>query len=310
VNEHLSLHQLKLFCAVVDHGSYVEAAKELFMTQPSLSLQIKSLQKILSTPLFERRGNRLHLTESGKITYEYAKNILLLEQKLKSAIQEIQEGDQGTLSIGCSRTFGRYILLQILDHFLEDNKKVQVSVVHKDTESIYNQVLNKILDVGIITSDESVPLPPGLQVRKFRHDHWCLVSSSQAPWANQKWIHRNLFRTVPLISALKNTIHWRLIQKILFYLNISEEDYCIQLRMEDLEAIKIGVLKGLGIAFLPYTLVQEELERGDLVEFLFPDHSHPPLDCLIVTQKDTIQRPIVQKFIDFFHKTFPFDPNS
>lgn len=305
MNEHLNLHQLELFCAVVDHGSYVDTAKDLMMTQPALSLQVKSLQSFLSATLFERRGNRLYLTEAGRITYEFAKDILAMEEKLKHSLTELNQGDQGNLSIGSSRPFGRYILPHLVATYLQAFEKVNVSVVYKDTEAVYEQVLNRILDIGIVTSDESVPLPAGLQATLLRHDYWCLVSSTHAPWANHREIRPSLFQDAPLISAVTHSTHWKLIQNILRHLDIQEGDYTIRLRMEDLESIKVVVQKGLGMAFLPHTAVARELESGQLVEFAFPDGRYPPLDCVVVTQTKAPLRPTVQKFLDYLSTSLP-----
>ncbi|WP_067934402.1 LysR family transcriptional regulator [Alicyclobacillus kakegawensis] len=302
--EHLSLHQLELFCAVVEYGSYVETARHLMMTQPALSLQVKSLQTALGTQLFERRGNRLVLTETGQITYEFARNLLALENQLRSTVDDFMHADHGSLSIGSSRPFGRYFIPSVVCEYVQAFENVDVSVVYKDTETIYNQVLNRILDVGVVTSDEAVPVPPGLQSTRLRHDHWCLVSSAERPWTEPRRIDKALFQRAPLVTAVSHSTHWKLIQKILNRLGIHAGDYTIRLRMEDLESIKVVVQRGLGIAFLPYTAVQQELANGQLVEFPFPD-GHPPLNCVIVTLDNNRSRPIVQRFVEFLLERFP-----
>ncbi|WAH35642.1 LysR family transcriptional regulator [Alicyclobacillus dauci] len=305
MDERLSLHQLELFCSVVDHGSYVETAKDLMMTQPALSLQVKSLQTALSTKLFERRGNRMYLTETGKMTYDFAVDILSLEKKLRSTIMEMNDCDHGNLSIGSNRPFGRYFLPSLITSYMEAYENVQVSVVYKDTETIYSQMSNKILDVGVVTSDDTVPVPSDLNATMLRHDHWCLVCSRNSPWSNYGVIDKSLFEAAPLVSAVTHSTHWKLIQKILINLGITDGQYHIRLRMEDLESIKYVVLKGLGIAFLPHTAVRRELENKQLIEFPFPDGTHPALNCVIVTQRSGKLRPTVQNFLDFLLETFP-----
>ncbi|MCL6598123.1 MAG: LysR family transcriptional regulator [Alicyclobacillus macrosporangiidus] len=309
MNDHLSLHQLKLFCAVVENGSYVDTAKQLMMTQPALSLQVKSLQMALGTRLFERRSNRLVLTETGRLTYELARNILALEQRLKSTVKDLMHADHGSISIGSFRPFGRYFIPYIVSEYLQQFEYVDVSVVYKDTETIYNHVLNRILDVGVVASDDAVPVPPGLRTTKLRHDHWCLVSSPDRPWIEPRRIDKALFQRAPLITAVSHSTHWKLIQKILSNLGLRPSDYTIRLRMDDLESIKVVVLRGLGIAFLPYTSVQSELATGRLVEYPFPD-GHPPLNCVIVTLDSRSSRPTVQRFVEFVLERFPLSADS
>ncbi|WP_026961608.1 LysR family transcriptional regulator [Alicyclobacillus herbarius] len=309
MNEHLSLHQLELFCAVVDHGSYVNAARELMMTQPALSLQVKSLQKALGTQLFERRGNRITLTETGRTTYEFAQNLLTLEHHLKTTVQDLMQSRHGTISIGSSRPFGRYFVPLVISEFLQLHDGIDVSVIYKDTETIYNHVLNRILDVGIVTSDEVVPLPDRLNAIKLRHDYWCLVSNADQPWSKASQIDKELFQRAPLITAVAHSTHWKLIQKILDTLGIAPFDYRIRLRMEDLESIKVVVQHGLGIAFLPYTAVRNELANGQLIEFQFPN-GRPPLNCVIITLNSQHYRPAVQRFMEFLLERFPVSPEQ
>lgn len=306
MNDHLSLHQLELFCAVVDHGSYVATAKQLMVTQPAVSLQVKALQTTLGTQFFERKNNRMNLTQTGRITYEFAQNLLALEQQLKKTVEGVMKSEQGEISIGSARPFGKYFIPLIVSEFLQEHERMDVSVVFNDTETIYNQVLNRILDVGVVTSDEALPLPPGLHATELRHDYWCLVSAVDRPWSDVSRISKQLFARAPFITAVSHSPHWKLIHNILTSIELEPTDYQIRLRMEDLEAIKVVVQHGLGIAFLPYSSVKNELTSGQLMEFAFPDE-HPSLNCVIVTMDHMKNRPAVQRFTSFLSERFPLN---
>lgn len=295
---HLSLHQLELFCAVAEHGSFVEAARRLYLTQPSLSGQVKALERVLGVKLFERRYGRTVLTEAGRISYDFAQNLLTLERRFRAAVEDFVKPEFGTLAIGSSRPFGRNVIPDVVSEFVRAHEQVEVSVVYKDTEALYQELLNRTLDVGVVTGDASIPVPPGLEAVTLPYDHWTLVASKDAPWAQHPCLEPELFAQAPLITGVQHSTHWKLIQKLLADLGLRPGDYTVRLRMEDLDAIKVTVLGGLGIAFLPFSLVQDEIRRGELVAFAFP-REEPPLHCVIVAMPQSQLRPTVSHFVEF-----------
>ncbi|MCL6592550.1 MAG: LysR family transcriptional regulator [Alicyclobacillus sp.] len=299
----LSLHQLDLFCTVVDHGSYVEAAKRLNVTQPALSLQVKALQNALGSPLLVRKGNKLFLTESGRIVYQYGRDILALEDRLRTALQELVNPRESQLAVGSNRAFGFQLDPLIARFAGEVDHNIQVSVVYKDTESLYSGVANQLLDLGIVTRDESIPIPPGLEVRPLCRDTWRLVSRCDPPWvARHKFIGRDLFAVAPLIGPVKPSPHWRIVHQLLARSGVRDSDCTVRLRLQDLESIKQMVLRGLGIAFLPYAAVSSELASGQLCEFNFPDGLHPPLEFLLITREPPHSRPALQRFVEYLYE--------
>ncbi|MCL6592503.1 MAG: LysR family transcriptional regulator [Alicyclobacillus sp.] len=299
----LSLHQLDLFCTVVDHGSYVEAAKRLNVTQPALSLQVKALQNALGVSLLVRKGNRLFLTESGRIVYQYGRDILALEDRLRTALQELVNPQESQLAVGSNRAFG-FQLDPLIARFTRDvDQHMQISVVYKDTESLYSGVANQLLDLGIVTRDESIPVPPGLEARPLCQDTWRLVSRSDAPWVSDHTsLGRDLFAAAPLIGPVKPSPHWRIVRQLLTRSGVHDNDCTVRLRLQDLESIKQMVLRGLGIAFLPYAAVRGELASGQLCEFNFPDGFHPPLEFLLITREPPQSRPALQRFVDYLYE--------
>jgi len=101
---------LKIFVTVVEHKNFSRAAEELYLSQPSVSLQIRNLENQLGTKLINRSPKHLELTQSGEIFYGYAKNILLLYDKAKEEIDQLSNVVTGGLKVGASNTVGEYIL--------------------------------------------------------------------------------------------------------------------------------------------------------------------------------------------------------
>src|SRR5260221_13596681 len=91
----MEIHQLRYFCAVARTGSFTRAAEQLGIAQPSLSQQIRVLEKQVSTPLFERLGRSVRLTAYGEALYQPALAILQQVTEAQAAIFELQQGEDG-----------------------------------------------------------------------------------------------------------------------------------------------------------------------------------------------------------------------
>src|SRR6184192_3966394 len=94
--------QLAAFCAVVERRSFSQAADQLGVTQPAVSLQIRSLEQRLGQQLLDRSGRRVEPTEAGLRVYRGAQRLLAVEEQLLAEVAESEEDIRGTLSIGAS----------------------------------------------------------------------------------------------------------------------------------------------------------------------------------------------------------------
>ncbi|MCL6633801.1 MAG: LysR family transcriptional regulator [Alicyclobacillus herbarius] len=285
MDEPLKLNQLQLFCSVVDNGGYTKASEHLNMTQPAVSQQVRSLERQLGTKLFVRRGNQVVPSEAGKVVYEYAQNMLRLDIRLKSAIRSLSSRTSETVVIGSNRPFGRYLLPGILVHYSREFPEVRIDVHYANSQEICEQVINNVVDMGLVAWDPSIELPQGLTARVIRNDPWCLVAASDTDWIrNHNVVSRSLVQTAPLISSTESSTNWKIIQRILNELDIGMEDYQVRLRLDDIESIKQIVLQGIGIAFLQLSAIQQELQEGRLSQFSFPKGYQPALSYIIVTK--------------------------
>src|SRR5215467_3161523 len=96
----MELHQLRYFVTVVRDGTFTKAAERLYITQPSLSEQIRKLETELGSPLFQRLGRRLALTGAGQAFLPHAERVMLEVQQAQARVQEVQGLRRGSLAIG------------------------------------------------------------------------------------------------------------------------------------------------------------------------------------------------------------------
>jgi DNA-binding transcriptional LysR family regulator len=109
-----TLQQLRILKAVATEKSFTKAAEILYISQPSLSKQIKTLEKNLDILLINRENNKISLTENGKIFLQYSERILALCEESCRALIDLKNGDRGNLTVGASQTIGTYLMPRFL----------------------------------------------------------------------------------------------------------------------------------------------------------------------------------------------------
>src|SRR3954454_5591574 len=114
----MDTRQLAAFCEVVDRKSFSQAAERLGVTQPAVSLQVRSLEKRLGTQLLDRSGRRVEPTEAGQRLYRSAQRLLAMEEQLLADLGGETEGDlSGRLEIGASTGPGGTVIPVVLCEF-------------------------------------------------------------------------------------------------------------------------------------------------------------------------------------------------
>src|SRR5438309_8061573 len=147
----MDTRQLAAFCAVVERKSFSQAAERLGVTQPAVSLQIRSLEQRLGRQLLDRSGRRVEPTEAGLKLYASAQKLLALEENL---LEELASGDEGevtgTLELGASTGPGGTVVPLLLCEFQERNPAVRVRLSVSDTQTVVDQVADRQLELGIV----------------------------------------------------------------------------------------------------------------------------------------------------------------
>ena len=113
----MNFNQLRIFYSVARNNSVTLAAKELFLTQPAVSIQIHLLEENYSVKLFNRSGKGITITEEGKLLLSYAERVFNLSGEMEEALRQMKSLDRGRLKIGSSRTIGSYYLPQLFEIF-------------------------------------------------------------------------------------------------------------------------------------------------------------------------------------------------
>ncbi|GAC1383732.1 MAG: LysR family transcriptional regulator [Hymenobacter sp.] len=148
----MSDFRLRVFQAVARHLSFTKAAQELFVTQPAVTKHLHELEKQYGQRLLERRGNRVALTEAGRLLQAHADTVAAAEQHLEDQLHALRDPDEaaGRLRLGASTTLAQYVLPPLLPAFQQRHTKVALSLRNANSEHIAEALLGGQLDLGFV----------------------------------------------------------------------------------------------------------------------------------------------------------------
>jgi DNA-binding transcriptional LysR family regulator len=170
--EVLDYHKLRIFKAVADLKSFSKAAQMLFLSQPTVTLQIKKIENYLGMTLFRRHKSNLELTEEGKVLYQFASKIIEDYMNMEENLKNVKK--TSVLYIGCSSTIGDYLLPKIITKFLSENPEVSIKIFIGNSKEVEDGVLSKIFNIGLV---EDNIISNKLDVSEFYEDEIILIAS-------------------------------------------------------------------------------------------------------------------------------------
>lgn len=252
----MNIRHLKIFITVADCGKMCMAAKELFISQPSVSQAIKELEDYYDIKLFERLSRKLYITESGTMLLKYARHIVQSFDEMEVNLGKMSENV--TLRIGATITVGTCILQPIINKFEEKEQNVFTKVEINNTNIIENMLLHSQLDVGILEGKVSNPDFTKIPIYK---DKLVTVVGKNHPFYNKDFIELNDLMGQDLICREEGSGGRELFNTVLEENNISMN---IKWSCTTTEAIKSAAIWGQGIAVLSKLLVEEEVKNKTL----------------------------------------------
>jgi DNA-binding transcriptional LysR family regulator len=257
----MDTRQLAAFCAVVDRKSFSQAAEQLGVTQPAVSLQIRSLEKRLGQRLLDRSGRRVEPTEAGQRLYRSAQRLLALEEQLLEEVAGDGDGElRGRLEIGCSTGPGATVLPLLLCQFQEANPEVSISLSVNDTQHVIDLVANRELELGVVgaaTRHRSVSFEP------FFRDEVVLAVPADHRFAG-KTIGLDELRQETLILMQEGAGVRQMIEDELRGAGLRVRDLDVRLELGLQESVKAAVAAGHGVTFISRSSMEPELAAGSL----------------------------------------------
>ena len=255
-----TLQQLRILKAIATEKSFTKAAEILYLSQPSLSKQIKTLETNLDIMLLNREKNKISLTENGKIFLEYSERILALCEESCRTLVDLKNGDRGYLIIGASQTIGTYLMPRMLTLFAQNYPQINLKVQVNSTKIIAKGILNQEIDIAVVGGEISDDLKKNLKMEPFVYDELNLIVSKSHPFANKKKINKEDLYCLDFITLNSNSSIKKFIDNILIQNQIEINQLNTIIQLNSIEGIKTAVSLGLGAAFLSSSAIEKEVK--------------------------------------------------
>jgi DNA-binding transcriptional LysR family regulator len=255
-----TLQQLRILRAVATEKNFTKAAAVLYLSQPSLSKQIKTLEKNLDILLINRERNNISLTESGKVLLQYSERILALCEESCRALIDLKNGDRGNLTVGASQTIGTYLMPRILALFAQNYPQIDLKVQVNSTRVIAKHIINREIDIAVVGGEISDDLKKNLTIQPFVYDELSLIISKSHPFAKKKIINKEDLYCLNFITLNSNSTIKKFIDNILIQNQIETKQLKTILQLNSIEGIKTAVGLGLGAAFVSSSAIEKEIK--------------------------------------------------
>ncbi len=284
----MNLRHLQIFIKVYETKNMSQAAKELYIAQPSISLAIKEIEEHYNTKLFDRIGKHLYPTDTAHTYYQYAKHVIDLYDEME---ESMMNNESMELRIGSSITIGNYILPDILKVFKTQYPDIQFHITINNSQYIEQAIYQNDIDLAIIETD---PINYDIIKIPFMKDHLytiCsldnLLTQLEHPTLNDI-IHENF------IMREEGSSVYKLVNSIFVSHQLNIKPSC---QSTSTQAIIRAVENNLGISTLPYLLIKPALDDKRITTIPI-EELHIERNYHIIYHKNKYLTPLALKFIE------------
>jgi DNA-binding transcriptional LysR family regulator len=249
---------LRYFACVAEHGSFTAAARELHVSQPSLSVAVKKLEEALGAPLLHRGRQGVTLTRAGEILLEHTRQADRALEAAKEELLALETEPRGKFTLGAHESLAAYFLPGFMARFLERYPKVELSLHNGNSRDVERAVVERRIDVGLVVNPSR---HPDCVVVDLFEDRVGFVVTSALRRRARGSAH-DLIARVPLVHVpvLRQT------QYLLGALATAGLEPPSQLTCSSMELVKSLVLDGVGVGVLPFRVAGHGVSSGRLVQ--------------------------------------------
>lgn len=254
----VSFRQLQVFESIARTGSFTSAARELYLTQPTVSQQMKKLEEGIGVTLFDQVGRKIYLTEAGKALLESCREIFHSIAGFEDTVIKSTDLESGELSLS-GVTTTEYFIPLLLSIFCRRYPMVNVRLTISDRDSVFERVHGNKDDLYLVSQ---LPDIDNLCSESFMNNPLVIVCNPDHPLANERSILFEQLLNEDILLREENSGTCIALQN---YLNDKHFKIKARMRFNSNEAIRQGVINSLGIALLSMYVVQDDVKEGRLV---------------------------------------------
>lgn len=292
----MNLKQLEAFVQVAEGGSFSKAAKELFLTQPTISSHISSLERELNARLFVRNTKEVSLSEDGIKLYKYAKQMLDLQREIEVTFGMDEEGESRAVTIAASTIPAQYLLPEVLTRFSERYPQEQIRIQETDSSKVVMQIVDHRVDIGftgtVLEKKHCKYIP-------FYKDELVIITPNtpkyqelaQGNKEDISWIKKEHVIMREEGSGTRKEAELQLKGAGVIFAGLD-----IIASIENQETIKKSVRQGMGISVLSKLATADEVANGEILAFPIPN-SDEGRDINLVYNKNYQMTRSAERFI-------------
>jgi len=254
----MDLSQLEVFLAVARERRFSRAAEKLFRTQSAVSQTIRKLEVEIGEPLFDRSSRDGALTDAGRVLQEYAEKLLNLRLDAREALVELRELQKGKLVMAANEFTALY-LLPVLAEFRRLHPMIRITVQRSLGSHIPDDVLKRNVEMGVLSYD---PQEPQLESEVVYLDELVFVVPPGHPLAA---VGEVSIRQLGAESFVAHIVASPYRDKVIEAFRQHKTSLHMDVELPTLQAIKLFVSMGNGVALVPAISVENEISRGELI---------------------------------------------
>jgi DNA-binding transcriptional LysR family regulator len=286
-----TLRQLKVFETVARHLSYSRAAEELHLTQPAVSIQIKTLEGHVGLALLEQLGKKIYLTPGGAELLHHSRAIIQQFQEAEEALTQFKGISGGKLNVAVISA-GDYFFPRLLVEFARRHPGVKLNLTVHNREQLLGQLAENLTDVAVMVRP---PLEMDTLNESFAPHPYVIVAPPDHPLAGKKKIPMAVLKREPFVVREKGSDTWNSMEDGFGH---HLRDLNIAMEIKSTETIKQAVIAGMGVGFLSAHTISLELQAGSLV-VLDVENFPVMLNWYVVHRKNKRLPPVALAFKSF-----------
>ena len=255
----MSDFRLKVFRSVANNLSFTKASQELFISQPAITKHIQELETCYKARLFDRQGNKISLTEAGKLLLEHSERILDAYKRLEYDMHLLHDDYIGELKLGASTTISQYVLPPLLGSFIRKFPQVTLSLLNGNSRGVEVALQEHRVDLGLV---EGIYRLPNLKYTTFLEDELVAVVHTRNKLSLPEEIEPKDLAGIPLVLRERGSGTLDVIERALQQHNIKLSSLNVMMYLVSTESIKLFLENTDCMGIVSIRSISKELASG------------------------------------------------
>ncbi len=298
----MDFRQIEAFVYVVRYRSFSRAADAIFLTQPTVSSHISTLENELGVKLIDRSGKEVEPTVAGKIFYDYANNLINIRDTAVFSLNEFSRKVEGKVEIAASTVPAEYLLPKLMIGFRNIYSNISFSVDQFDSKQVIDELLDKKYELGMVGT---IIENNKLEYHKLVEDKLVLAApcskkfSTTAPGV----LPFDAIKDESFIYRESGSGTRQESEKIFVQHKINPSSIKVAARFNSIDAIKQAVSQGLGVSIMSYVSIEDYVKFGQIKAYDIEDFDLTRA-FYIVTHKKRPLSPVNAVFLKYILDSF------